>query len=102
MPRERTFIDVPALPRMMDRERVEAFLMGHRDRRPLMRATDYYKLIYQGVFGVGHIMGVDAWGWLEREAEGLDMGDQPDEPLMETISVDGVVVRVNPAASLLG
>ena len=80
---------------MMDRKRIEALLMGHRDRRPHMRVTDYYKLIYQGVFGVGHIMGEGAWGWLEREAEGLDMSENPDEPLIEAISVDGSVVRVN-------
>ena len=80
---------------MMDRQRIEALLMGHRERMPLMRVTDYYKLIYQGVFGVGHIMGEGAWGWLEREAEGLDMSEHPDEPLIESISVDGSVVRVN-------
>jgi hypothetical protein len=80
---------------MMDTERIEALLMGHRDRRPLMRVTDYYKLIYQGVFGVGHIMGEGAWGWLEREAESLVVSEHPDEPLIEAISVDGSVVRVN-------
>ena len=80
---------------MMDRKRIEGLLMGHMDRRPLMRVTDYYKLIYQGVFGVGHIMGEGAWGWLEREAEGLDMSEHQGEPLIEAISVDGSVVRVN-------
>lgn len=60
-----------------------------------MRATDYYKLIYQSVFGVGHIMGDDARLWLEKEAEEVDLAHQPDEPLVESISVDGSIVRVN-------
>ena len=80
---------------MADREKVKALLLEHRERRPLMRGTDYYKLLYQGVFGVGHIMGDGAWGWLTKEADGLDMDDQPDEPLMEAISADGAMVRVN-------
>ena len=80
---------------MADREKVEFLLLEHRERRPLMRGTDYYKLLYQGVFGVGHIMGDVAWGWLTKEAEGLDMNDQPDEPLVEAVSADGAMVRVN-------
>ena len=80
---------------MAVREKVKSLLLEHRERRPLMRGTDYYKLIYQGVFGVGHIMGVDAWGWLTREAEGLDLDVHPEEPLIEGISPDGSMVRVN-------
>ena len=80
---------------MADREKVEALLLEHRERRPLMRGTDYYKLLYQGVFGVGHIMGDGAWSWLVKEVEGLDLDDQPDEPLVEAVSADGAMVRVN-------
>jgi len=80
---------------MADMEKVRSLLLEHRERRPLMRGTDYYKLLYQGVFGVGHIMGDGAWGWLTKEADGLDMNDQPDEPLVEAISADGAMVRVN-------
>ena len=80
---------------MADREKVEFLLLEHRERRPLMRGTDYYKLLYQGVFGVGHIMGDGAWGWLTKEADGLDLGAQPDEPLIEGVSADGAMVRVN-------
>ncbi len=67
-----------------------------------MRGTDYYKLLYQGVFGVGHIMGNGAWGWLTKEADGLDMDDQPDEPLVEAVSADGAMVRVNLRSYLRG
>jgi len=80
---------------MAVREKVKALLLEHRERRPLMRGTDYYKLLYQGVFGVGHIMGGNAWGWLTREAESLDLDAHPDEPLIEGVSADGSMVRVN-------
>ena len=80
---------------MVDRGRIEELLREHFERRPLMRATDFYKLLYQGVFGVGHIMGDAAWDWLRREAEGLNLEKHPGEPLLEEVSADGSMVRVN-------
>ena len=80
---------------MVDPEKVATLLLKHKARRPLMRVTDYYKLLYQGVFGVGHIMGDKAWKWLTEEAEGLDMDAQPLEPLIEAVSADGSMIRVN-------
>ena len=46
-----------------------------------MRARDAYKLLYQGVYGVGHIMGPGAWDYLQREAKSLDIKDQLGDPL---------------------
>lgn len=63
--------------------------------RPLMRATDFYKLIFQGVFGVGHIMGAAARRWLDAESEGLNLEEVVDEPLLEDVAADGSMVRVN-------
>lgn len=60
-----------------------------------MRAVDVYKLLYQGVFGVGHILGGDAFERLKAEALSLNLNDYPDEPLLEDASVDGSIVRVN-------
>jgi len=80
---------------MSDGKRMETFIIGHIERRPLMRATDVYKLLYQGVFGVGHILGGDAYDRLLNEARNLNLVDQPDEPLLEDASVDGSMVRVN-------
>lgn len=60
-----------------------------------MRASDAYKLLYQGVFGVGHIMGDGASERLEEEARRVDLEDQPGEPLIEAVSADGSLVRVN-------
>ena len=80
---------------MIDKEGVESLIVEHYDRRPLMRATDLYKLLYQGVFGVGHIMDEGALDWLRAEAEKLDIEENPDEPLLEDVSADGKIVRVN-------
>ncbi len=64
-------------------------------RRPLMRAADWYKLLYQGVFGVGHIMGESSYDRLVEETRRVrDLGPQ-GEPLIERVSPDGTVVRVN-------
>jgi hypothetical protein len=67
----------------------------HKAVRPEMRARDVYKLIYQGIFGVGHIMGPGAWDYLQKEAQNLDVDAQPGDPLMEVVSLSGSVVRVN-------
>jgi hypothetical protein len=76
-------------------DEVEALLRKHFERRPLMRATDFYKLLYQGVFGVGHILGEGARGRLQEEAASINLADHPDEPLVEAVSADGSMVRVN-------
>lgn len=60
-----------------------------------MRATDFYKLLYQGVFGVGHIIGEGAGRRLEEEAASLDLEEHPEEPLLEKIPPDGSMFRVN-------
>jgi len=61
----------------------------------MMEAVDVYKLLFQGVFGVGHLMHGEARHRLQSEAEGLDLDEQPDEPLIEEISIDGDMVRAN-------
>ncbi len=60
-----------------------------------MRATDAYKLLFQGVFGVGHIMGEEAMERLQEEVGRIDPDEHPWEPLIEEISADGSMVRVN-------
>lgn len=60
-----------------------------------MRVQDAYKLLFQGVFGVGHIMGEEAYQRLVEEAGRVDLLDHLWEPLLEPASVDGETVRVN-------
>ena len=75
--------------------RVAELVAVHKRTRPEMRVRDAYKLLFQGVYGVGHLMGPGVWDYLQREAKSLDVKDQPGEALMESVSVDGSVVRVN-------
>ena len=79
----------------MDEESFRAFLIEHLRRRPRMEVRDVYKLLYQGAFGVAHIMGEKAWERLMEEAERVDLLDHLEEPLVELVSVDGRFVRVN-------
>ena len=60
-----------------------------------MRSTDFYKLLFQGVFGVGHILEEGSWKRLQEEAESIDVNSHPSEPVIEKISADGDIVRVN-------
>lgn len=56
---------------------------------------DAYKLIYQAVFGVAHILEIPdrAKAYLEQEIAGVD--SSTTEKLIEVISVSGDVVRLN-------
>ena len=75
--------------------KVAELVAFHKRTRPEMRARDAYKLLFQGVYGVGHLMGPGVWDYLQREVKSLNVKDQPGEALMESVSVDGSVVRVN-------
>lgn len=75
--------------------RVAEVMGAQKVARPEMRARDAYKLLYQGVFGVGHIMGPGAWDYLQSEAAALDIQGQPGDPLLEDAALDGTVVRIN-------
>ena len=80
---------------MAERGKVADLVRWHLERRPLIRAVDVYKLLYQGVFGVSHLMKPEAWTYLQEEAKGLNLSDQPNDPLCEDVSMDGSVIRVN-------
>jgi len=80
---------------MNEKDDFEWLIRRHLDRRPQMTATDVYKLLYQGVFGVGHLLGEGARHRLEAEARALRLDGQPQEPLIEEVSLDGSMVRVN-------
>lgn len=60
-----------------------------------MRAVDVYKLLYQGVFGIDHLLSKEARNFLKEEANTLRLDEQPEEPLLEEASTDGSMVRVN-------
>jgi hypothetical protein len=60
-----------------------------------MEVTDVYKLLFQGVFGVGHILTKNAWDRLLEESERIKLNDHPEEKLTESISKDSSMIRVN-------
>ncbi len=64
-------------------------------RYPRMEVQDLYKLIHQAAMGSEHaISSVDvARSWLEREV--AELGEGPEEPVVDAISPDGQIVRIN-------
>jgi hypothetical protein len=68
----------------------------HLLRYPHLRVQDAYKMLYQGEFGVGHLLG-DGQGarrYLLEELATMDTADRGEE-LLEPVSPDGRMVRVN-------
>jgi hypothetical protein len=74
---------------------VRGVLARQLARFPSMEPQDVYKLLYQATMGSRHagLDSVMAARWLERELR--DLGSGPDEPVVDTISADGRMVRVN-------
>ncbi len=67
----------------------------HRDQKKQFDIADAYKLIYQSVFGPEHLLS-DHERVMQRLVQELDaMEGEFNEPLIEPISVDGNVVRLN-------
>ncbi|MCW4012359.1 MAG: hypothetical protein NWF07_05120 [Candidatus Bathyarchaeota archaeon] len=65
------------------------------NRRPMARAQDIYKLLFQGVFGVAHIVSDKAWNILIEEAGRINLKEHSEDPLIEPVSPDASMVRVN-------
>ncbi len=77
---------------MMD---VKPLIIEHMMLRPYAHPRDIYKLLYQGVYGVGHIVTDKAWNVLEEEAGRINLQDHAEDPLIEPVAPDGSMVRVN-------
>lgn len=68
---------------------------SHLFRYPLMQSVDLYKLLYQAAMGSAHSVNdiEEARERLYGEMEGLVHG--PPEPMLDIISADGAVARIN-------
>ena len=65
-------------------------------RRPAMEAADVYKLVFQAALGSEHAVELSlAREWLAREARAIAGQAHAGEALLDTISPDGSIVRVN-------
>ena len=80
---------------MFDKGLAAELLKWHINRRPAMKARDAYKLIYQGIFGVGHILKAEALTMLVDEAKRVDLNDNNTEDWVEKLPPDGSMIRVN-------
>ena len=69
----------------------------HQNLRSEFEIQDAYKLMYQGNLGIEHIMGdtAAARNYLEYEMSAVQESEFPDEPLIENISTDTSIVRIN-------
>ena len=70
-------------------------LIDHARRYPRWALEDLYKLAHQAAMGSEHAVTDEAHAraWLVREF--ADLGSGPDEPLLDPISADGLIVRVH-------
>jgi len=75
---------------------VKRLVEFHQQQHPDLMAQDVYKLLYQASFGVEHILSDSAavLSYLNEELSTVDT-PQPNEALMERISLENDVVRVN-------
>ena len=89
---------VSCRPALTDEESKTVHLIQyHQKLRPEFEIQDAYKLLYQGNLGVEHIMGdtVAARQHLEYEMSSIRETEFPEEPLIENVSTDTTIVRVN-------
>ena len=69
-------------------------ILEHQNKYPKMEVQDVYKLLYQSVFGVKHLLKDTAMSHLYLIEE-FNSVESKNEPLFENISLKNDVVRVN-------
>jgi hypothetical protein len=73
----------------------ESLILAHAKRYPNMRVVDALKLLHQAAMGSEHAITDTAAAvqWMDREWS--SMGQGPDEPLVDTLGVNGKYARVH-------
>jgi hypothetical protein len=75
---------------------LEELISGHTRLHPSLRARDVYKLLYQGTMGPRHLIRDPRRAMASLRKELKSVGQcRGTEPLIEQVSVDGAVVRIN-------
>jgi hypothetical protein len=84
-----------SLKNTMPASKFRRILENHFLRYPQMQITDLYKLLHQAALGSEHAVRDEpaARNWLENEL--VEMGDGPDDPLMDPLSPDGQILRIH-------
>jgi hypothetical protein len=74
---------------------MHSIIIDQNRRYPLWRANDLYKLLHQAAMASEHAIEDEARArkWLLAEIE--TMGEGPDEPVVDPIAPDGLIVRVH-------
>ncbi|MDZ7315821.1 MAG: hypothetical protein ONB24_06840 [candidate division KSB1 bacterium] len=76
-------------------ENLFILLQEHLTRHPKMEWIDVYKLLYQGTCGGEHLLGDIPRSETAFYEEWQCTFPNPQEPLMERVSIDGSRVRLN-------
>lgn len=85
-------------PALTEEEKKIVELIQYQQKlRPEFEIQDAYKLLYQGNLGIEHIMGdtLAAKEYLEYELSSIQESEFPEESLIENISTDTSIVRIN-------
>ncbi len=79
----------------LDPAKLIELIREHQDKKKYFEIQDAYKLIYQSVYGIGHILANPAMAqrYLAQEFKSINAID--DEALIENISIPGEIVRLN-------
>lgn len=79
----------------MNEDPIAPVIETHLVRYPAAGILDVYKLLHQGVFGIGHLIASKkaAREWLEHEFS--QNNPAPDEALVENIHPEGALVRLH-------
>lgn len=75
--------------------KLEEILSWHLNRYPLLQAEDIYKLIYQGVFGPGHLLTDPERERTELYREVTAVAKSGVRNEIEPVDPQGLLVRVN-------
>jgi len=78
-------------------ENLKSLILHHKKIHPSLTVQDVYKMLYQGTMGPGHIMKdkEKAFSTLKSEFELIDPASRKDEILLEPITIDRSIIRVN-------
>ncbi len=74
---------------------MDKILRDHLRRYPLMQAADLYKLLHQAALGSEHAVRDEQAARERLERELAEIGEGPDDSLMDPLSPDGQILRVH-------
>lgn len=80
---------------MAEKHQLLDLIKWHLEHHPGMAITDVYKLVYQGVMGAEHLLQDEARARRYLAEEWAVVPTDQTQPLLEPVSADGRIVRIN-------